>query len=120
MSTTTATASPWDALLRSAPARRAPLATTEATEAKPGTKLAGLLQELANRDSATTMTLAVCADLEPRLVWGLLKGPRDRGQVRFEAGRWSLVRDFAGRDVERAAALLRARGWLVEPPERSR
>ena len=99
MSKTITTASPWDALLRAAPACRSAEASPEATESKPGTKLAGLLEELATRESATTATLAVCADLEPRLVWGLLKTPRDRGQVRFEAGRWSLV---AGARVCRA------------------
>ena len=112
------TASPWDALLRLRPVRR-PLAIAPqpgATEARPGTKLAGLLAVLAEHENATTLTLAVCADLTPRQVWGLLKAPRASGQVRFEAGRWTLVPGFAGRDVERAAALLRSLGWRVDPP----
>lgn len=111
-----AAASPWDALLKPPP-RRGPAAVEPcATEAKEGTKVASLLAELAARDSATTLTLSVCADLTARQVWGLLKGPRDIGQVRFAAGRWELVRTFAGRDIERAAALLRDAGWRVQRP----
>ncbi|MEY2686853.1 MAG: hypothetical protein RL375_1051 [Pseudomonadota bacterium] len=115
--TATATASPWDVLLKAQPCRFKVHCPQDAdVDAKPGTKLAGLLAELAERDTATTHTLAVCADLEPRQVWGLLKAPRAAGQVRFEAGRWSINRDWAGRDVERAAALLRDLGWTVAPP----
>lgn len=106
-------ASPWDVLLR-APAWRRP-APDAAGQARDGTKLARLLAELAARDSASTHTLAVCVDLTPRQVWGLLKQPRAVGQVKFEAGRWSLVSSFQGRDVERAVALLRSKGWRVVP-----
>lgn len=110
------TASPWAALLSGEPIRLTP--SSEAVEPllRSGTKLSGLLALLAERDSATTHTLSVCADLTSRQVWGLLKAPRDFGQVRFDAGRWSLVREFAGRDVERATALLRDLGWRVEAP----
>jgi len=109
-------ASPWDALLRAPrrPAAAAPDASCE--DARPGTKLAQLLAELAAAGDATTLVLAVRADLTPRQVWGLLKAPRERGQVLFEAGRWRMAPTWQGRDVERAAALLRARGWRVEPP----
>lgn len=107
-------AGPWDALLRSGPQRLGD--AVPEPDAKPNTKLAGLLAELAKHDSATTLSLAVCADLDPRQVWGLLKQPRAIGQVVFEAGRWHLVRTFAGRDIERAAALLRNAGWRVTPP----
>jgi hypothetical protein len=108
-------ASPWDALLRGTPV---PLRdeSADAPDTKPGTKLAGLLAELAGRTDATTLTLSVCCDLTSRQVSGLLKAPRECGQVRFDGGRWSLVREFAGRDVERAVQLLRDRGWRVEPP----
>ena len=110
-------ATPWDALLRAVP-RRSGLSRQEVLSWKPGgTKLAALLAVLAARDSASTLTLGACAELSSRQVWGLLKAPRAAGQVRFESGRWSLVRSYAGRDVERAAALLRSRGWTVEPPE---
>lgn len=108
-------AGPWDALLRARP-YRAPAAASEAPGAKAGTKLAALLAVLAERGSATTLTLAVCVELETRQVWGLLKGPREIGQVNFDNGRWSLAAGFHGREVERAAALLRARGWRVEAP----
>ena len=116
MRTAAPVAGPWDALLK---ARRAPRAAADlrATEAKAGTKVAGLLAELESRDSATTAALAASADLTQRQVWGLLKGPRDAGQVRFADGRWELVSGFAGRDIERAAALLRDAGWRVERPE---
>lgn len=109
-------AGPWDALLFTRPQRMTPRADDGATEARAGTKLSALLAELALCGTANTLTLAVRAELDPRQVWGLLKAPRAMGQVRFEAGRWELVAGFAGRDVERAATLLRARGWHVEPP----
>jgi hypothetical protein len=108
-------AGPWDALLRGPRHRMTPPAD-DAPASRAGTKLSTLLAELDQRIDATTLTLAVCTDLTPRQVWGLLKAPRACGQVRFEDGRWSLVREFAGRDVEKAAALLRARGWAVQPP----
>lgn len=108
-------AGPWDALLLTARQTRVHMNLTD-IGAKPATKLSGLLEELAARRDATTLTLSVCADLTPRQVWGLLKEPRACGQVRFAAGRWQLVADFMGRDVARAAALLRTRGWRLEPP----
>lgn len=109
-------ASPWDALLR-APARTRQCDSAERTEeSRPATKLSMLLAELSSRDDAETLALAVSCDLDPKQVWGLLKAPRACGQVRFEDGRWSLVRDFAGRDVQKAVALLRSKGWSVEPP----
>jgi hypothetical protein len=109
-------ASPWDALLKVPPQRISQPVPKEDGGAKPPTRTAELLAVLGQREDATTLQLAVCTDLTPRQVWGLLKQPRAIGQVRFEGDRWSLVREFAGRDVERAAALLRARGWRVEPP----
>jgi len=115
MSQAAATATPWDALLRPR-SRRAAVDPCATIDSKAGTKVGLLLGELAARDSATTLTLSVCADLSSRQVWGLLKGPRDIGQVRFANGRWELAREFAGRDLERAAALLRDAGWRVERP----
>jgi hypothetical protein len=109
-------ASPWDALLRAPRPPSAVSAAGDITSARPGTKLALLLAELAEACTATTLRLAVCTDLTPRQVWGLLKAPRSRGQVTFHAGRWQLVAGWHGSDVERAAALLRSRGWRVEPP----
>jgi hypothetical protein len=49
-----------------------------------------------------------------------LKAPRAIGQVEFVDRRWQLVHGFAGREVERAAALLRDMGWRVLPPNGSR
>lgn len=102
-------ATPWDALLVP-PMRR----IDEFTDAaRPDTKLASLLRQLSDRD-ATTLELANLEDMTSRQVWGLLKAPRACGQVQFESGRWSLAPDFHGRDVQRAIALLRDRGWIVE------
>jgi hypothetical protein len=81
-----------------------------------GTKIARLLDELARVRSATTASLCACAELDSRQVWGLLKTPRNRGQVSFYDGRWSLNHDWHGNHIERAAALLRSRGWTVTPP----
>lgn len=114
----TATASPWDALLRN----RRPIrlccgdAAVAVDEARPGSKLAALLAALQELGSPSTLALALQADLTPRQVWGLLKAPRTDGRVRFAAGRWELVPDYPGADVARAAALLRAKGWRVMPP----
>lgn len=110
-------ATPWDALLRRPQRPPKVSVTVPEAQAQAGTKLAALLALLAARESASTLTLGACAELSSRQVWGLLKAPRAAGQVRFESGRWSLVRSYAGRDVERAVALLRSRGWTVQPPE---
>ena len=113
----TAPASPWDALLRA----KQPMRVTGETVVrgvKPGTKTAELMAELTMRGSATTRTLAVCTDLTPSQVWGLLNYRRAVGEIKFEGGYWTLAAGFAGRDVERAAAVLRKRGWRVEAPQR--
>lgn len=111
------TATPWDALLKVPPQRMAPLQHDEPM-VRGDTKLAGLLHELETLRQASTLTLAVCSDLTPRQVWGLLKVPRQRGQVAFDSGVWRLNTDYAGHQVERAAALLRDLGWTVTPPAR--
>lgn len=111
-----AMASPWDALLRARPMRLRTGDATEPVEPKPATKLSILLAELAEVRSATTASLCVRAELDSRQVWGLLKAPRDAGQVRFIDGRWSLNADWQGRDIERAAKLLRDAGWTVRAP----
>jgi hypothetical protein len=107
-------ASPWAALLN--PQTRW---VDVDCDDRPGTKLAGLLRQLSDRADATTPELASLAGMTSRQVWGLLKAPRDCGQVQFVTGRWSLATDFHGRDVQRAVALLRNLGWLVEPPNAS-
>ena len=108
-------AGPWDALLHTPPAPR----LASSNQARDGSKLAGLLTDLTQRGTATTAALAAHAGLTTRQVWGLLKAPRACGQVCFKAGRWTISKDFAGRAVERAAALLRSQGWSVEPPNGS-
>jgi hypothetical protein len=110
-------ASPWDVLLRAPRYCRAQPADEASTPARrQGTKLAGLLALLAESSSLPTLALAVRADLTPNQVWGLLKQPRALGQVTFEDGRWTLVRDFAGNDVVRAVQLLQDKGWRCTPP----
>lgn len=112
-----AAATPWDVLLCAPPMRLCADQMFDAdSSATPGSKLAGLLSELAQLGSATTLALAVRCDLTPRQVWGLLKAPRQRGQVFFDAGRWSVNHNYAGHQIERAAALLRDLGWTVLPP----
>lgn len=116
MNSTPRTASPWDALLRRPPPKRAASCAT-IDSAKPATKLAGLLALLNDRGSATTLTLSVCADLTPRQVWGLLKQPRAIGQVQFADGRWALCEHFPGRDVQRAIELLKDKGYRIQGPQ---
>lgn len=102
-------ASPWAALFSPKPTIHA------LDDAKPGTKLARLLASLAELGLASTGELAACQSLTTKQVWGLLKGPLSCGQVRHDDGCWSLNPCFAGRDIERAAALLREAGWYVAP-----
>lgn len=83
---------------------------------KEGTRTAELLAILADCASMPTLALAARTDLTANQVWGLLKVPREHGQVHFANGRWSLNRDFAGRQIEKAAQLLREHGWKVERP----
>lgn len=112
-------ASPWDALLN----LREPISLQDFKELQLGkpwaeadTKLSVLLRELGAGDR-TTLSLSIACDLTSNQVWGLLKGPRADRQVTFENGRWSLVPNYPGRDVIKAAKLLRSKGWIVEPPE---
>lgn len=113
----TTAATPWDALMLPGLRIRIGQRAEPVLTAPEGTKLAALLSTLAQRESATTATLSACCDLDTRQVWGLLKAPRERGQVRFEDGRWSLNNHYRGAGVQRAAELLRSHGWYVEPPE---
>lgn len=112
-------ASPWDALLRTPRSIRITPVTDEPA-AHDGLHAAGkthaLLSALVDADSLPTVSLGALCELETRQVWGLLKAPRARGQVFFNAGRWSLNRDWHGNDIERAAALLRDAGWIVRKP----
>jgi hypothetical protein len=112
-------ASPWDALLRHPRSiRMTPVASDlpDCDAPRSNGKTAALLAELARVDSLPTVTLGALCELETRHVWGLLKAPRARGQVFFEAGRWRLNREWHGTEIERAAALLRDAGWTVREP----
>lgn len=114
----TAAASPWDALLNVRhPVRLSESRAAAASEPKPTTKTAALLELLARSPRMTTLAVAFEADLTPNQVWGLLKDPRGAGEVTYEGGRWDVVANFPGRDVQRAVPLLRRKGWTVEPPE---
>lgn len=80
------------------------------------TTTAKLIHLLSCCGPMTTAELGEAVGLSTRLVWGLLKGPRARGQVRWQDSLWSLDLDYPGSDVLRAAALLRANGWQLTPP----
>jgi|SanBayMetagenome_1026888.scaffolds.fasta_scaffold09620_4 hypothetical protein len=110
-------ASPWDALLTQSSIRMSPRTQETGSEVSHSRgKTAAVLAELERHGSLETVTIGAICELETRHVWGLLKGPRARGQVSFEDGRWSLNRDWRGNEIERAAALLRDAGWTVRPP----
>jgi hypothetical protein len=109
-------AGPWDALLSAPGHRMTPRADDVPAAARDGSKLAALLGALAGVDNLPTAALGARCDLDSRQVWGLLKAPRAVGQVRFSDGRWALTPGFAGREIERAATLLRSKGWQVARP----
>lgn len=110
-------ASPWDALLKlSQPVTLAPSTPAEPPAPREDSKVAQLLGVLAVHSSFSTLSLCVACDLTSRQVWGLLKGPRAAGQVTYEAGRWALVPDYPGADVQRAVELLRSKGWVLTAP----
>jgi hypothetical protein len=83
------------------------------------TKVGALPGYLRAGGPASTATLCLLVDVDSRAVWGLLKAPRQRGQVRYERGMWSAVDDYDRElqlDISTAAALLRRHGWTVRPP----
>ena len=83
------------------------------------TKVGTLLGYLRAGGPASTATLGLLVDVDSRAVWGLLKAPRQRGQVRYEHGMWSAVDDYDRElqlDISTAAALLRRHGWTVRAP----
>lgn len=109
----------FDAIVRAATARSVPFRITPAGKTSADTKVGYLLYMMDCAAALSTVDLARATGLESRLVWGLLKAPRERGQVRFADGLWSLNHDYVEQqhdDVVRAAALLRSNGWSVEPP----
>lgn len=104
---------PFSQLIRRAAPKQA---RDQLLDAKPGTRTHELLRLIREYGRATTATLAFQMDIAPNLVWGLLKYPRDRGSVRFAAGKWELVPGFPGADVQKAVELLRGKGYRVEAP----
>ncbi len=112
------TATPWDALLAPAGihARSQVPTPTAAAQARPDSKLAIVLAEIGRHHCISTADLAKAASMPTKTIWGLLRLPRDRGQVAFADGKWALVHDYCGTDVMRAAELLRSKGWRVEKP----
>lgn len=82
----------------------------------PHTLTGRLLALIDAHGRVSTTVLADSVGLTSRLVWGLLKVPRDRGQVRSQDGYWSLNPDYLGHDVAQAVELLRSKGWTVTPP----
>jgi len=84
-----------------------------------GTRTGELLHLLAWHGPMHTVELASAVALPTRLVWGLLKVPRHRGQVEFSSGKWTLNRDYCRQqqdELQAAARLLRANGWTVQSP----
>jgi hypothetical protein len=79
-----------------------------------GVHLSVLLNQIAH-GGKTTRQLADATGLTSNLVWGLLKGPRNRGIVDCDKGVWSLT-DAHARELASATALLRRAGYTVTPP----
>ena len=107
---------PFDDVVRLATKTRPPLMRAPCSLTREGTYTAALLHLLDCNGPMMTAELASATMMDSRQVWGLLKGPREAGQVRFDDGLWELDRDFPGTNVLRAAELLRSRGWRVIEP----
>ena len=84
---------------------------------RPDTNTGRLLSVLDQRGPQSTVALVKASGLPSRIVWGLLKAPRDRGEVSHAGGLWTVDPDYPGANVVRACELLRAMGWRVAPPE---
>jgi len=75
-----------------------------------------LLRMLRDVGPQTTVDLSAALGDPTRLVWGLLKVPRETGRVYFDAGVWRINHRFVRPDIARAAELLRSQGWTVTEP----
>ena len=82
----------------------------------PDTLTGRLLRVIDSHGTVSTSVLADTVGLTSRQVWGLLKVPRERGQVRNDERGWSPNPDYLGHDVAQAVELLRSKGWQVTPP----
>jgi hypothetical protein len=107
--------SPWDALIRRPIVRRQP-AQSPTPDAKPPTKTAQLLQMIEDNGRVNTLTLCLEMDMPSMSVWGLLKIPRQTGQVRFDGTHWMMGTDYVPQKLQKAAQLLRQAGWTVVEP----
>lgn len=83
-----------------------------------GCHLANLLDLLNRCVALSTADLAAGSGLTTKLVWGLLKNPRARGQVSFSGGLWALTPDYIPPAQANAVKLLRDAGWHCSPPRR--
>lgn len=83
----------------------------------PDTLTGRLLALIDEHGPVATWVLMENLNLTSRQVWGLLKVPRERGQVRNDERGWSLNPDYLGHDVALAVDLLRSKGWTVTPPQ---
>lgn len=115
---TTSTASPWDQLMRHAGVRRQPVPATTA-DGKPPTKTAQLLQIIEQRGRVPTLALCLEMDMPSMSVWGLLKIPRQTGQVQFDGTHWLMGDNYVPAKLQKAAQLLREAGWTVVEPGRA-
>lgn len=82
----------------------------------PDTLTGRLLALIEAHGRISTAVLADAANVTSRQVWGLLKVPRQRRQVRYDERGWSLNSDYLGHGVALAVELLRSKGWTVTPP----
>jgi hypothetical protein len=84
---------------------------------KDSSKTAELLGMLERRPM-NTFSLASEAGITSRQVWGLLKYHKDRGRVRYcpESGIWECETAQEVEAIQRAARLLRSKGWKCTPP----
>jgi hypothetical protein len=55
-------------------------------------------------------------DMPSMSVWGLLKIPRQTGQVLFDGTHWMMGDNYVPAKLQRAARLLREAGWTVVEP----
>jgi hypothetical protein len=108
-------ASPWDALMRRPVVRRLP-AQAPTLPGKLLTKTAQLLQIIEQRGRVPTLALCVEMDMPSMSVWGLLKIPRQTGQVLFDGTHWMMGDNYVPAKLQRAARLLREAGWTVVEP----
>jgi hypothetical protein len=111
---------PFDQLIRLADGRRVrPRLPARIPREQAPTKVGTLLGYLREAGPASTLTLCHLLEVDSRIVWGLLKAPRARGEVHFAGGIWAVAEGFNAemrKDLQAAAQLLRANGWAVQPP----